>query len=149
MLRGSLDGRWVETITTLFVYRLSCVRLSQTPWPVAHQDPLPMGFSRREYWSGLPFPSPRDLPGPGIETTPLMSPALAGGFFTSSTTWETFNPSSTWACAVLSHSVVSDSRDPMDCSPPGSSVHGISQARVLEWIAVSFSRGSSQPRDWT
>ena len=39
--------------------------------------------------------------------------------------------------------------DPMDCSPPGSSVHGIFQARVLEWVAISFSRGSSQPRDWT
>ena len=39
--------------------------------------------------------------------------------------------------------------DPMDCSPPGSSVHGILQARILEWIAISFSKGSSQPRDWT
>ena len=39
--------------------------------------------------------------------------------------------------------------DPMDCSLPGSSVHGIFQAIVLEWIAISFSRGSSQPRDWT
>ena len=39
--------------------------------------------------------------------------------------------------------------DPMDCSLPGSSVHGIFQARVLEWVAISFSRGSSQPRDWT
>ena len=39
--------------------------------------------------------------------------------------------------------------DPMDCSPPGSSVHGILQARVLEWVAISFSRGSSRPRDWT
>ena len=37
----------------------------------------------------------------------------------------------------------------MDCSPPGSSVHGIHQARILEWVAISFSRGSSQPRDWT
>ena len=39
--------------------------------------------------------------------------------------------------------------DPMDCSPPGSSVHGISQARILEWVAISYSRGSSHPRDWT
>ena len=39
--------------------------------------------------------------------------------------------------------------DPMDCSPPGSTVHGISQARKLEWVAISSSRGSSQPRDWT
>ena len=39
--------------------------------------------------------------------------------------------------------------DPMDCSPPGSSVHGILQARILEWVVISFSRGSSQPRDQT
>ena len=39
--------------------------------------------------------------------------------------------------------------DPMDCNPPGSSVHGILQARILEWVAIPFSRGSSQPRDWT
>ena len=45
----------------------------------AHQDPLSMGFPRQEYWSGLPFPSPGDLPNPGIEPE---SPALSGGFFT-------------------------------------------------------------------
>ena len=50
-----------------------------TPWTVAHQAPLSMGCSRQEYWSGLPFPSPGDLPDPGIEHA---SPALAGGFFT-------------------------------------------------------------------
>ena len=48
-----------------------------------------------------------------------------------------------------SHSVVSDSLQPMDCSPPGSSVHAILQARILEWVAISFSRVSSQTRDWT
>ena len=50
-----------------------------TPWTVAHQDSLSMGFPRQEYWSGLPFLSPGDLPDLGIEH---MSPALAGGFFT-------------------------------------------------------------------
>ena len=50
-----------------------------TPWTVAHQSPLSMGFLRQEYWSGLLFPSPEDFPNPGIEP---MSPALAGGFFT-------------------------------------------------------------------
>ena len=49
------------------------------PWTVAHQTPLPMGFPRQEYWSGLPFPSPGDLPNPGIKPT---SPALASRFFT-------------------------------------------------------------------
>ena len=48
-----------------------------------------------------------------------------------------------------SRSVVSDSLPPMDCSPPSSSVHGIFQARILEWVAISFSRASSQPRDRT
>ena len=50
-----------------------------TPWTVAHQAPLSMGFLRQEYWRGLPFPTPGDLPNPGIEP---KSPALAGGFFT-------------------------------------------------------------------
>ena len=48
-----------------------------------------------------------------------------------------------------SHSVVSDSLRPVDCSPPSSTVHGILQARILQWVAISFSRGSSQPKDWT
>ena len=48
-----------------------------------------MEFSRQEYWSGQPFPSPGDLPDPGTEPESLMSPALAGGFFTTSATWET------------------------------------------------------------
>ena len=60
-----------------------------TPWTVAHQAPLSMEFSRQEYWSGLPRSPPGDLPDPGIEPTSLMSPALAGRFFTTSTTWET------------------------------------------------------------
>ena len=59
---------------------------------VAHQAPLSMEFSRQAYWSGLPFPSPGDLPDPGIERASLMSPALAGGFFTTSATWEALQP---------------------------------------------------------
>ena len=61
---------------------------SATPWTVACQAPLSMGFSRQENWSGLPFPSPGDLPDPGIEPLSVRSPALASGFFTTSTTWE-------------------------------------------------------------
>ena len=45
--------------------------------------------------------------------------------------------------------VMSDSCNPMNCSPSGSSVHGIFQAKILEWVAIAFSRGSSWPRDWT
>ena len=82
---------------------LSRVRLFVTPWTVAYQAPPSMGFSRHEYWSGLPFPSP--VHESESEVTQL--------------------------CPTL--------RSPMDCSLPGSFVHGIFQARVLEWGAIAFS----------
>ena len=63
----------------LKVKSLSCVQLFATPWTVAYQGPLSMGFSRQEYWSGLPFPSPGDLPNPGIE---LWVSCIAGRCFT-------------------------------------------------------------------
>ena len=66
----------------------SCVWLFATLWTVAHQASLSLGFTRQEYWSGLPFPTPGDLPDSGIKPTSLESPALAGGFFTTSATWE-------------------------------------------------------------
>ena len=64
------------------------VQLFVTPWTVAHQAPLSMKFSRQEYWRGLPFPSPGDLPNPGTAPTSLASLALAGRFFTPSALWE-------------------------------------------------------------
>ena len=67
---------------------LSHVQLFAAPWTVAHQAPLSMEFSKQEYWSGLPFPTPGDLPDPGIKPTSFASPALAGRFFTTSATWE-------------------------------------------------------------
>ena len=54
-------------ILSIYFYYISCVRLFATPWAVAYQAPLSMGFSRQEYWSGLPFSSPGDLPDPVIE----------------------------------------------------------------------------------
>ena len=66
----------------------SCVQLFVTPWTITHQAPLSMGFSRQEYWSGLPCPPLGDLSDPGIELRALMSPSLAGGSFTISATWE-------------------------------------------------------------
>ena len=63
-----------------------CVQLCATLWTVACQAPLSMGFSRRDYWRGLPCTPPGDLPDPGIEPESLTSPALAGGSFTTSTT---------------------------------------------------------------
>ena len=60
----------------------ACLVAKLTPWTVAHQDLLSMGFPRQEYWSGMQFPSPGDLPNPGIKLTLFASPALAGRFFT-------------------------------------------------------------------
>ena len=59
-----------------------------TPQIVARQAPLSMGFSTQEHLSGLPCPPPEDFPNPEFEPASLMSPALAGGFFTTSATWE-------------------------------------------------------------
>ena len=66
----------------------SVARVFVTLWTVAHQDPLSMGFSRQEYWSGFPCPPPGDLPDPGVKLTSLRSPAFSGRFFTTSATWE-------------------------------------------------------------
>ena len=105
--------------------------LFRTLWTAACQTPLSVGLSRQEYWSGVPFPSPGDLPNPGMEPASLISPM---------------------GCSVQFSSVAQSCLtpcDPVDCSPPGSSVHGILQARILEWGAISSSRGSSQPWDQT
>ena len=66
-------------LIVVVVQLLDQVQLFVTPWTVVHQAPLSMGFPRQEYWSGLPFPSPGDLPGPGIE--PIF-PTLTSEFFT-------------------------------------------------------------------
>ena len=60
----------------------SRVRLFATPWAVAHQAPLSMGFSRQDHWTGPPRPLPGDLPNPEIKPTSLQPPARARGFFT-------------------------------------------------------------------
>ena len=66
----------------------SSVQFFATPWTVARQAPLSMGFSSQEHWSGLPCPPPGDLPDLGIEAASLTSPAMAGRFFTTSAPWE-------------------------------------------------------------
>ena len=83
---------------------LSCfgrVRLFVTTWTVACRAPLSMGFSRLEYWSGLPCPLLGDFPNPGIEPASLMSP-LTGGFFTTGTMIICFNSSATWKVIICS-----------------------------------------------
>ena len=72
----------MDVCVCVCVCALSHVRLFATPWIIAHQAHLSVGFSRQEYWSGLPFPSPGGLPDPGIEPVSLASPALASGLFT-------------------------------------------------------------------
>ena len=80
---------------------------SVTLWTAARQAPLSMGFSRQQYWSGLPCLPPGDLPNPGVKPGSLMSPTLAGGFFTTSAPWEQLRSSLLHVREVLS--VVSDS----------------------------------------
>ena len=143
----------------------------------SRQAPLSMGFPRQEYWSGLPFPSPGDLPGPGIKTP---SSALAGRFFPAVTAakslqlcstlcdpidgspphrwqptrlprpWDSPGKNTGVGCHFLLQCMkVKSEREiaqscptlcnSMDCTLPGSSIHGIFQARVLEWAATAFS----------
>ena len=108
------------------VKSLSHVRLFAAPWTVACQAPPSMGFSRQEYWSGLPFPSPGDLPDPGIEPGSPASQADA-------------LPSKPPAAAAKSLQSCLTLWDPIDGSPPGFPVPGILQARTLEWVAISIS----------
>ena len=193
----------------LLLSRFSCVWLFVTPWTVTSTRLLcPWNFPGKNT-GVLPFPTPGNLPHPGIKPTPLASPALAGRFFTNSSTceihytsikkkkklvgnclvrvgvtrlaylrtaaaaakslqscptvqphrrqltrlprpWDSPGKKTGVGCHFLlqymkvkSESEVFQScptpSDPMDCSLPGSSVHGIFQARVLEWGAIAFS----------
>ena len=101
------------------VKSLSHVQLLLTPWTAAHQAPPSMGFSRQEYWSGVPLPSPK-------QWTLVLLNGISG---------ICTRAKSLQSCPALC--------DPIDCSPPRSSVHGILQARILEWVAIPSSRESS------
>ena len=128
----------------------SSVRFVATLWTVARQAPLSMRFSRQEYWSGLPCLQPGNRPHSGIEPAALKSPALAAGFFTTSSTWEEFVLHlyiNLETCSVAQSYLTLC--NPMDCSPSGSSLHRILQARILEWVAMPSSRRSSWSRDQT
>ena len=124
----------------------SCSTLCNT------MERIVLEFSRPEYWSGSPFPSPGDLPNPGIEPRPPT-------FQTDSLPAEPQGSPVYKECTLYAHKVATAAAkslhscptlcDPIDSSPLSSSVPGILQARILEWVAISFSRGSSQPRDWT
>ena len=114
------------------VKSLSCVWLFTNPWNVAYQAPQSTEFSRQEYWCGLLFPSPGDLPNPGIKP---WSPTLQADALPSEPYYLTISEVKVaQSCLTL--------WDLMDYT-----VHGILQARILEWVAFAFSRGSSQPKD--
>ena len=97
----------------------------------------PWGFSRQEHWSGLPCPPPGDLPNPGIEprSSSLQADSLPAEL-------------PLYLCMLSLQSCLTLC-DPMGCSLPGSSVHGILQVRILEWVAMPLSRGSSRSKDRT
>ena len=138
------DGlREYEITTSISLCMLSRAWLNVTPWTVTHQASLSMEFLREEYWSELPFPSAGDLPNSGIKHVSLVSPALAGGFFTIVPPGKPFyflfcifQIGAPVGCHCLLHCVKVKSEsevaqshptysDRMDCSLPGSSIHGI------------------------
>ena len=106
------------------------------------------GFSRQEYWSVLPFPSSRNLPDPEIKP---KSPALQEDSLPSEPLGKPWSVIRTQQVMCVCAKPLQGSTlcDPMDCSLPSSSAHGILMARILEWVAMPSSRGSSQPRDRT
>ena len=100
-------------------------------------------------WVALP--TSRESSQPRDRRQVSLSPALASGFFTTSATWEA-PTNKDWLPLVVLCSVAELCLilcKPMNCNPPDSSVHGIFQAKILEWVAISYSRGSSWPWDWT
>ena len=105
-------------------------QLFVTLWTVAQHAPQSMGSSRQEYWSGLPCPPPGSLPNPGL----LHCRQILYHLSHQGSPTEPLKSESEVAqlCPTLC--------DPMDCSPPGSPVHGILQARILEWVAMPSSQ---------
>ena len=113
---------WVTLYThTCMLSWFSHVCLFAILWTIPHQVPMSMGFPRQEYWSGLPWPPPGDLPDQGIEA---LLHWLAGSLPLLLLLLSHF--SRVWLC------------NRVDGSPPGSSVPAVLQARILEWVAISF-----------
>ena len=114
---------------------LSHFWLFATPWTVASQATLPLRLCRQECWSVLPFPSPRDLTDTEIKLASSAAPALQmDSLPLNHLKWSEMKV--TQQCPSL-------------CNPMDYTVHGILQARILDWVAFPFSSGSSQARDQT
>ena len=176
-LQMELQWTGVDSVWCMYVcsQSLDHFQIFVTSCSLAGHPPLSIECSRQEYWTGLPFPPPGDLPDPGINPCLLCllhwlvdslslshmgSPDVYLCVFPG---WEKkakgsdINIHSIVIQQILesekkrkwSRSVCPTLCNTMDCSLPGSSVHGIFQAKILEWVAISFFRGSSRPRDWT
>ena len=119
-----------DPIDALLVCICSHVLFFATPWTITYQSPLSMGFSKKEYCSGLPFPSPGDIPDPRMEPTSPVSPALP-------------------AAAANSLQLCPTLCNPKDRSPPGSPVPGILQTRTLEWVPFPSPMHESEKWKWS
>ena len=140
----------MDLLLLLLLSRFSRVRLCATPWMAAHQALLSLGFSRQEYWSGLPFPSP---------CSPFYTELYIGEVLGAYDRWPyimiflcniilVFCYSPPFCCHLVAKSCVTLC-DAMDYSLPGFSVHGILQERILYWLAMPSSKGSTWLRDQT
>ena len=128
---------------------LSRVRLFVIPWTVAYQASLSMGFLQARILEWVTISFSRGSSRPRDQT---WVSCIGGRRFNLWAIREAqfqvyIKVNQLYICMKVKSSLTLC--NPMDCSPPGSSVHGIFQTRVLEWVAISFSRGSSQPRDRT
>ena len=137
---------FAKSLCYAMLSRFSCVWLCATIYMDCNLPGFSVhGILQVRILGRVAVPSSRRSSDSGIKPASLTSPALASRFFTTSTTLAK-------GLKVKSKSEVAHSCptlcDPTDCSLPGSSVHGILQARILEWVAIPFSRGSSQARDW-
>ena len=132
-LENPMDrGAWQATghKVQYMLSHFSRVWLFAAPWIIAHQAPLSMWFSRQEYWSGLPCPPPGDLADPGTEPESFVSPALAGGFFTTSTAWEA--PAHTHKKETLKNKLF------LHVCRPGATLGGLGGKK--QWVYLSFLR---------
>ena len=108
------NGDTTEDIRRCYTM-FSCVQLFVTPWTVAGQAPLSLWFPRQEYWGGLPFSSPGDLPHPGTEPVSLTHPALAGRFFTTETPLDTCPCINAWLISLMLGAVKNTKEKEVEC----------------------------------